>query len=67
MIVPNGQKKSDKYNHLDVLLSLRGVASLIVVIHHCSPPRNSIVYHDHDLSWLIYSPGGTAVWIFFCL
>ena len=54
-------------NDVDALLALRGVACLAVVIHHCNPPRNSIVYHGYDLSWIICSPGGIAVWIFFCL
>jgi peptidoglycan/LPS O-acetylase OafA/YrhL len=66
-MVINIEKKSAKSNQLDVLLSLRGVACLAVVLHHCNPPRNSLVYHGHDLSWLILSPGGIAVWIFFCL
>jgi len=39
----------------------------MVVIPHCNPPRNAIFYQGYDLSWLIFSPGGVGVWIFFCL
>jgi peptidoglycan/LPS O-acetylase OafA/YrhL len=54
-------------NHLDALLALRGFACLMVVIHHCTPPRNSLIYHGYDFSWLIFSYGWVAVWIFFVL
>ncbi|BAZ30930.1 O-acetyltransferase OatA [Cylindrospermum sp. NIES-4074] len=54
-------------NTLDALLALRGFACLMVVIHHCNPPRNSIVYQGYDLSWLIFSHAWVAVWIFFVL
>ncbi|AFZ24437.1 putative acyltransferase [Cylindrospermum stagnale PCC 7417] len=54
-------------NHLDALLALRGFACLMVVILHSNPPRNSIVYRGYDLSWLIFSHGWVAVWIFFVL
>lgn len=55
------------YNKPDALLILRGFACLMVVIIHCSPPRNSIMYQNHDVSWLMFSNGLVAVWIFFCL
>ncbi|MBR8833922.1 MAG: acyltransferase [Stigonema ocellatum SAG 48.90 = DSM 106950] len=61
------QKNLIKYNHLDALLALRGLACLMVVIIHCNPPRNSIIYKGYDLSWLTFSHGAVAVWIFFCL
>jgi len=54
-------------NHLDALLALRGFACLMVVLLHCTPPRDSIIYQGHDLSWLIFSHGWVAVWIFFVL
>ncbi len=54
-------------NHLDVLLALRGFACLMVVIIHCAPPRNALIYQKYDLSWLLFSHGAVAVWIFFCL
>ncbi len=54
-------------NRLDVLLALRGFACLMVVIIHCAPPRNALIYQNYDLSWLIFSHGAVAVWIFFCL
>ena len=52
---------------LDALLALRGLACAIVVMAHCQPPRNIFYYFDRDLTWLISSPGGVAVKIFFCL
>ncbi len=58
---------TNKHNHLDVLLALRGFACLMVVIIHCNPPRNSIIYKGYDLSWLSFSHGMVAVWVFFCL
>lgn len=39
----------------------------MVVIAHCNPPRAFLVYHTFDLSWLLFSAGGVAVRIFFCL
>jgi peptidoglycan/LPS O-acetylase OafA/YrhL len=54
-------------NRLDALLALRGFACLMVIIHHCNPPRNSIIYQNFDWSWLIFSHGWVAVWIFFVL
>jgi len=61
------QKKLIKHNRLDALLALRGLACLMVVTIHCDPPRNSIIYHGFDLSWLTFSHGAVAVWIFFSL
>jgi peptidoglycan/LPS O-acetylase OafA/YrhL len=55
------------YNQADALLILRGFACLMVVIIHCSPPRDTIIYQSYDLSWLTFSNGLVAVWIFFCL
>jgi len=52
---------------IDPLLSLRGFACLMVVIAHSLPPRSTIYYQNYDLTWLIFSPGGVAVRIFFCL
>ncbi|TBR59342.1 acyltransferase [Westiellopsis prolifica IICB1] len=54
-------------NRLDILLALRGFACLMVVIIHCAPPRKALIYHNYDFSWLIFSHGAIAVWIFFCL
>lgn len=54
-------------NRLDALLALRGLACLMVVIAHCHPPKAFLVYHTFDLSWLLFSAGGVAVRIFFCL
>lgn len=54
-------------NHLDALLALRGFACILVVIHHCNAPRNSIIYQGYDLSWFIFSNGWVGVWIFFVL
>jgi len=54
-------------NHFDALLALRGLACLMVVIIHTNPPRESITYMGYDLSWVIFSHGWVAVWIFFCL
>ncbi|PAX54094.1 acyltransferase [Brunnivagina elsteri CCALA 953] len=39
----------------------------MVVTIHCAPPRSSIIYLGYDFSWLIFSNGLVAVWIFFCL
>ncbi|BAU04145.1 acyltransferase family protein [Fischerella sp. NIES-3754] len=54
-------------NRLDVLLALRGFACLMVVIIHCAPPRNALIYQKYDFSWILFSHGAVAVWIFFCL
>ncbi|WP_375506305.1 acyltransferase family protein [uncultured Nostoc sp.] len=71
-------------NSLDALLSLRGVACLIVVIYHgiiipqlfgsqlspgaqLSSLRQSIIYHGYDFTWILFSHGPAAVWIFFVL
>lgn len=55
------------HNRLDVLLALRGFACLMVVIIHCAPPRNALIYQNYDFSWILFSHGAVAVWIFFCL
>ncbi|PLZ82363.1 acyltransferase, partial [Fischerella muscicola CCMEE 5323] len=60
-------KVIQNHNRLDVLLALRGFACLMVVIIHCAPPRNALIYQHYDFSWLIFSHGAVAVWIFFCL
>jgi peptidoglycan/LPS O-acetylase OafA/YrhL len=52
---------------LDVLLVLRALACLMVVVIHCNPPRNAILFRGIDVSWLLFSHGLVAVWIFFCL
>ncbi|MFB2936276.1 acyltransferase family protein [Aerosakkonemataceae cyanobacterium BLCC-F154] len=52
---------------IDPLLSLRGFACLMVLIAHSIPPKSTIFYQNYDLTWLIFSPGGVAVRIFFCL
>lgn len=54
-------------NRLDVLLALRGFACLMVVIIHCAPPRNALIYQNYDFTWILFSHGAVAVWIFFCL
>lgn len=54
-------------NPVDALLSLRGLACLMVVAGHCAPPKEVIFSGNWDLSWLICSAGGVAVRIFFCL
>jgi peptidoglycan/LPS O-acetylase OafA/YrhL len=56
-----------KPNSVDALLLLRAFACLMVIIYHCGPPRNSIQFQGVDLSWLMFSNGAVAVWIFFCL
>ncbi|AKG20617.1 acyltransferase family protein [Calothrix sp. 336/3] len=54
-------------NRLDILLALRGLACLMVVMIHCAPPRNFLIYKNFDFSWILFSHGAVAVWIFFCL
>ncbi len=61
------QSNNIKNNRLDALLALRGFACLMVVTIHCAPPRKSIIYDGFDLSWLMFSHGAIAVWIFFVL
>ncbi|MEL6461790.1 MAG: acyltransferase [Cyanobacteria bacterium J06621_15] len=61
------QSNNHKNNRLDALHALRGFACLMVVVIHCAPPRKSIIYDDVDLSWLLFSHGAIAVWIFFIL
>lgn len=39
----------------------------MVVVAHCNPPKAFLVYHTFDLSWILFSAGGVAVRIFFCL
>ncbi|NJL63656.1 MAG: acyltransferase [Methylacidiphilales bacterium] len=39
----------------------------MVIVLHCTPPRNSITYLGYDFSWITFSHGLVAVWIFFCL
>jgi peptidoglycan/LPS O-acetylase OafA/YrhL len=58
---------SSPQNRLDALLVLRGLACLMVTVIHCNPPRKSILFQGIDLSWLCFSNGLVAVWIFFCL
>jgi peptidoglycan/LPS O-acetylase OafA/YrhL len=59
--------KNPKSNTVDALLLLRALACLMVVTIHCNPPRNSLQFQGVDCSWLIFSHGPVAVWIFFCL
>lgn len=54
-------------NRLDALVTLRGFACLMVLIAHCSAPREALFLGNLDLSWLFFSAGGVAVRIFFCL
>jgi peptidoglycan/LPS O-acetylase OafA/YrhL len=54
-------------NTVDALLVLRAIACLMVVITHAFPPRNVIYIKQIDFSWLLFSHGMAAVWIFFCL
>lgn len=58
-------------NQVDALLSLRGVACLMVILAHCRIPNYSIVLpianHSIDLTWMFLPSGGIAVWIFFAL
>jgi peptidoglycan/LPS O-acetylase OafA/YrhL len=54
-------------NAVDALLVLRAIACLMVVSIHVAPPRNVIYIGQMDFSWLLFSHGMAAVWIFFCL
>ena len=71
-------------NKLDALLTLRGLACLMVVVYHgitipqlfvsqlssdaqLSTLRQSIIYKGYDLTWILFSHGPVAVWIFFVL
>jgi peptidoglycan/LPS O-acetylase OafA/YrhL len=54
-------------NRLDALLTMRAIACFFVVIAHCSPPRNAVVYQGYDLSWLFFAAGGMYLRTFFCL
>ncbi len=54
-------------NSVDALLSLRGIACLVVVLFHCSISRELIIYPPYDFSWLLLGDGIVAVWIFFAL
>lgn len=54
-------------NQIDALLTLRGLACLAVVIFHCSIPPKTIIYQNHDLTWLLVTDGIIAVWVFFAL
>ena len=67
IIYPHKQSIKNNFNCLDPLLALRGFACLAVVVLHCNPPRNSLIYKGYDLTWIIFPSGGVAVWIFFCL
>jgi peptidoglycan/LPS O-acetylase OafA/YrhL len=59
--------ETTKTNHLDVLLAIRAIACFFVVIAHCSPPRDAIVFQGYDLSWLLFAAGGMYLRTFFCL
>ncbi|MBF2067552.1 MAG: acyltransferase family protein [Calothrix sp. C42_A2020_038] len=64
----SNQLSNDKtHNRIDALLVLRGIACLMVVVIHSAPPRNAIIYRNCDFSWLTFSHGLVAVWVFFCL
>jgi peptidoglycan/LPS O-acetylase OafA/YrhL len=54
-------------NRLDVLLAIRAIACFFVVVAHCSPPRNAVVFQGYDLSWLFFAAGGAYLRTFFCL
>jgi peptidoglycan/LPS O-acetylase OafA/YrhL len=58
---------SQQTNTVDALLVLRAFACLMVVVIHCSPPAKVIQVAGMDLSWLLFSHGFVAVWIFFTL
>jgi peptidoglycan/LPS O-acetylase OafA/YrhL len=76
--------KASTSNNLDPLLTLRGLACLVVIIYHgiviphlfdsqlssgtqLSSLRQSIIYKGYDLTWILFSHGPVAVWIFFVL
>lgn len=67
LVAPSAAQFQNTSNHLDALQALRGFACLAIVIFHCAAPRNAIVYKNYDLSWLLFSHGIVAVWIFFGL
>lgn len=55
-------------NRLDRFLALRAIASVMIVVAHCLPPRETIVVAgNYDLSWLIFAPGGLYLRVFFAL
>jgi peptidoglycan/LPS O-acetylase OafA/YrhL len=54
-------------NSVDGLLGLRAFACLMVLVTHCAPPAQSLQIGGRDLSWLLFSNGFVAVWIFFAL
>jgi peptidoglycan/LPS O-acetylase OafA/YrhL len=54
-------------NNVDGLLGLRAFACLMVVVIHCAPPAQTLQLAGMDLTWLIFSNGFVAVWIFFAL
>ena len=58
---------SSPKNQVDALLVLRAFACFMVLVAHCLSQRELIIYKGFDLSWLIFSSGGVAVWIFFAL
>ncbi len=59
--------ETTKTNRLDVLLAIRAIACFFVVVAHCSPPRDAIVFQGYDLSWLMFAAGGMYLRTFFCL
>ncbi|MCT7952608.1 acyltransferase [Ancylothrix sp. C2] len=61
------QNNSAYPNSLDALVTLRGFACLMVLIAHSAAPRETLFLAGWDLSWLLFSAGGVAVRIFFCL
>ncbi len=54
-------------NAVDGLLGLRAFACLMVVVIHCAPPPQTLQLAGQDWTWLIFSNGFVAVWIFFAL
>jgi peptidoglycan/LPS O-acetylase OafA/YrhL len=56
-----------RINTVDGLLGLRAFACLMVVVIHCSPPAQTLQLAGQDWTWLIFSNGFVAVWIFFAL
>lgn len=65
--VPQVSPPARSLNRVDALLTLRGFACLMVVIIHCQPPREVLIWLGYDWSWLLFSAGGSAVGMFFCL